>query len=129
MDSADNCLTMFAGKPFSQIIRVPDAKLMWPNLEDFEVRAQLRTGKSIKDLLISNLHLFMTWDFDDNDLVITWAMPGEKTRELYNKRWGYFKTGYFNVVVSDIGVVDAKALVVPTVTLTIKDITTTAVGV
>lgn len=128
MSITNNELTMTSGRPLSQVIRVVDAKNIWPTVEELEVRAQLRTGKSTSDALIANLHDYMTWVFDVDDLVISWTMTGEETRDLYALTWGYFKTGYFNVIVSDIGTVDGRALVVPTVSLKAVPTTTTASG-
>jgi hypothetical protein len=128
MSITNNDLTMTSGRPLSQIIRVVDAKLIWPTLVELEVRAQLRTGKTSNDALIANLHDYMTWDFDDDDLVITWTMTGEQTRDLYALTWGELKRGYFNVIVSDTGTEDARALVVPTVTLKAVSTTTAASG-
>jgi hypothetical protein len=121
-------LGMTAGKPFAQSIRITDANNLWDVLETLEVRAQLRAGKSTNTELIVNLHEYMTWVFDEDDLVITWVMTGEQTREIYELKWGPFKTGYFNVIVSDTGTVDERAIVVPTITLTISDTTTMADG-
>lgn len=124
----DRDIKITSGKPLNQVIRIVDAKDIWATLPEFEVRAQMRVGKSSSDALISNLHEFMTWVFDANDLKITWAMNGDETRELYALDWGFFKKGYFNLVVSDTGEDDGRALVVPTVTVTGVDTTTKASG-
>lgn len=129
----EEVITITAGKPLSQVIRISGAAAVWAELNDLEVRAQLRSGKSEQDSLIVNLHEYMTWEFDgdeeeDEDLVITWVMTGEETRALYALKWGFFKKGYFNLIVSDIDDSDSRALVVPTVTVIAVDTTTTASG-
>lgn len=121
-------LKMTAGRPFNQVIRIVGAKSVWPELDQLEVRAQLRTEKDSEGSLIADLHTYMTPTFDENDLLITWVMTGKQTRDLYALNWGYFKEGYFNVIVSDTGLDDARALVVPTVTLKAVDTTTSAGG-
>ncbi len=124
----DKTLTLISGRPFIQTVRVSGAKNVWSNIGLLEVRAQLRTGERTTDPLIANLHDFMTWAFDVNDLVITWAMTGDETRDLYVLQWGRFKKGYFNLIVSDTGIIDARALVVPTITVQAVDTTTKADG-
>lgn len=106
-----------AGKSFNKQIRVVDAKNVWATLDVFEIRAQLRTGPDSDDLLVENLHDFMTekaFDTDpdhDKDLLITWRMTGADTQALYDKEWGFFHRGYFNIAISDIGTTDSRSLV------------------
>jgi hypothetical protein len=109
--------TLTAGRPFSQSIRVKNAKNIWPTLDLLEVRAQMRSGMGESDALIANLHDYMTCAFDENDLVVTLSMTGEQTRELYNRQWGTLRRGYFNIIISDVGTVDSRAIVVPLMTL------------
>lgn len=126
--SSYRSLTMTAGKPFSQKIRVTDGKDVWPNLGDFEVRAQLRAGRTTSDSLIANLHESMSSSFDANDIVIDWSLTGEDTRSMFGlSTWpAKRKRGFFNIILSDVGTVDGRALVVPTISLTMEDTTTTA---
>lgn len=125
----DVTLIITAGKPFLRVFRMPDVINIWPTIDLLEVRAQLRAGKTTTDPLISNLHDFMTWDFELNDLVITWSMSGNDTRVLYDLLLPYFKKGSFNIIVSDVGMSDVNALVVPTINVKGVDTTTTALDV
>lgn len=118
-----------SGTPFSQTIRAVGVKSIWTDLSQLEVRAQLRTGKTTSTPLIANLHDHMTWDFDVDDLVITWTMTGQETRAMFDlPTWPSAKKGFFNVVVSDVGVEDARALVVPLMIFKMGDITTKGAG-
>jgi hypothetical protein len=124
----DNILSMTAGAPFHQRIRMVGVKSIWSTVELLEVRAQMRVGPKSSDDLIVNLHDFMTYSFVGDDLVIDLDMTGGQTRALYTLQWGPFKKGYFNVIASDVGVEDARSVVVPTVTIQITGTTTSAEG-
>lgn len=126
--SGPDSITVVAGQPLNRQIRAVGVKDVWPTLDAFELRAQLRTGSGTSARLIANLHDYMTKVFDGDDLVITWTMSGAQTRTLYGKVWGLFKTGYFNIILSDPGDEDAKALIVPLVSVRGVDTTTTAEG-
>jgi hypothetical protein len=122
-------LVITAGRPWSRVIAVKDAKTTWSTLSSFEIRAQLRSIPSSKGSLISNLHTFMTKSYTDNDIIITWKMTGQQTRDLYAQRWGNNKTGYVDIVISDVGSVDSRSLVIPTLQIMCVDTPTSATGV
>lgn len=109
------------GLPFARNIRVVGAKNVWPDLEDLEVRSQLRASASSAAALIANFHPFMSWDFDDDDLVITWSMTGADVRAIN-------RDGFYDVVVSDAGETDARAIVILAGQFTFPETVTTAAG-
>jgi len=128
-----------AGKTFTKVVRVVEGKNVWGDLVDFEVRAQLRQGKTTADPLIYNIHDDMTTAFGtdtvenptgSNDILITWVWNGEKTRELFALDWGprAVKKGFCNIILSDVGTTDGRTIVVPVQTFKAVDTTTTADG-
>jgi len=121
-------LTITAGRPFRRLIHVPEARKLWTDVAELEVRAQMRAGKTTEAELIYNLHTFMSWVLDTDDLEIEWTMTGQQTRALHETMLKFNRKGYFNIVISDKGVVDARALVVPVMLLKSVDTTTRADG-
>lgn len=116
-----------AGAPFIKTFRVKNAKLVWASIDDLEVHAHLRTGLSSKTTLVADLRDYMTYVYDGNDLVITLQMTGADTRTIYN-RMPEEKIAYFNIVVSDLGTVDSRAIVIPVITVKASDITVSSGG-
>lgn len=123
-----NALTVVAGRPFSQTIRVKNIRSIWATTDELEVRAQLRSGTTSTDPLIYNLHKHMTYAYDADDLVITLFMTGAQTRVLLAREWSPTGHGYFNIVISDVGTTDSRAIVVPLITLVASDTTVRAAG-
>ena len=125
-------LVSTAGKPWSQSIRIVGAKTYWNSVDELEVRSQLRAGRDTSAALIANLHEYMTWAFDTvtpEDLIITWQMSGEATRKFYAEAaWGKTRKGYFTVNITDVGTVDAHAIITPLIAFKMIDSTTTAEG-
>lgn len=123
-----NVLKVVAGRPFSQTIRVKNIRNIWATADELEVRAQLRVGPNSTDSLIDNLHTRMTYSYDVNDLVIVLSMTGAQTRALVARQWSPTGHAYFNIVISDVGTADSRAIVVPLITLTAGDTTVRAAG-
>lgn len=112
---------MQAGIPFARSIRITDGKNVWTNLGDFEVRSQLRTGRSPSYSLIVDLGQYMTKAFDGNDIVVTWSMTGEDVRDIT-------KNGYYDLIVSDLGVEDSRAILVLAGQIRVANTVTSAAG-
>lgn len=90
------------GVPWSTTVTVVDAKLTWPSLDDLEVRSEVRDGPSLDYALIADLRAFMDVSFDGDDLVIAISASGSHTRA--------WRSGYYDIFVSDVGTVDARAI-------------------
>lgn len=112
---------MHAGIPFARVIRVTDGKNVWGDLDDFEVRCQLRKGKSTTSGLILNLHDYMTVDFGGDDIVITWTMTGAEVRV-------FDANGYYDLILSDTGTTDARAIRVLDGQVHVRNTITSAAG-
>lgn len=99
-----------SGLPFTMQVRLVDGKNIWPTLDSFEVRSEFRTEQDTSSRLLSDLAPFMipTYGVDDqaNDIIITWSMKGDETRP--------FKTvsGFFDIILSDPGVVDDRGILI-----------------
>lgn len=95
-----------AGRPFTRRLRVtfPVARDYWLALTDFEVLGQIRAGDSEDTRLFNDLAEYMTPSLDGNDIVIDWSMTGEDTRTLSG--------GHYDILVSDPGTTDGRAVVV-----------------
>ena len=91
-----------AGVPYAQTIRVTGAKATWPTLDAFEVRAQVRSGRTETSPLKDDLARFITASFDDDDILLTVSLTGQDTRA--------FKDGYYDIFISDPDTVDARAI-------------------
>lgn len=129
---ADADFKVRAGKPFHCSFRCVGLTAIWPDVDTLEVRAQMRQGKDTGTQLIANLHEHMTWSYDGDDLVIDWAMNGAETRALYAVDMGlHGKLGYLNVIVSDTGSDDERAVVIPSAdafVVAVAPVTTSAAG-
>lgn len=90
------------GLPFSRRIRVTDGKNIWADLDDFEARMQIRATDDSSSQLRYDFTPHLVKSFDVNDIIVEWNLTGEQTREL--------QFGYFDLVLSDTGVVDARAI-------------------
>lgn len=98
----DTLLDITAGLPYNRKIRVTNGVNVWPTLEDFEVRCQVRVAANKNSTLKSTLSSYFTSSIEDNDIVIELNMTGSETREILG--------GYYDVIISDVGPVDARAL-------------------
>lgn len=112
-------ITITKGLPFSRVIRVESARIIWAELDDFEIRSQLRQKAAVDSPLIADLHDYMTATYEDDDIVITWSMTGADTRALTSK-------GKYDVIVSDTGSVDARAIPVLSGSISLAVLTTAA---
>lgn len=91
-----------AGLPFARRIRVANGKNFWSELTDFEVRMQVRASKAYTSELLFDFTPWLVTTFDGNDIVIDWNLTGAQTRAV--------KSGYFDLVLSDVGTTDGSAI-------------------
>lgn len=95
-------LEVTAGLPYVRKIRVAGATTFWVSDDDYEIRSQVREAKAPTARLVYDLGQHLTGQIEGSDLVIELRMTGAQTRDL--------PKGYYDIVVSDIGTVDARAL-------------------
>jgi len=103
-------LDITAGLPFKRVIVVtlPTGRNWWTVLTDFEVRMQCREAAAETAPLVFNFTPFLTVTFSGLDQVyITLVMTGADTRTLT-------EGGYFDVIMSDVGVTDARGYTIAT---------------
>jgi hypothetical protein len=115
---SDITLTVQAGEPFAQQIRIRDGQNVWASLGDFEVRAQVRQYRSTTSDLVVDLTPFLTVSLDANDILITLSLTGAETRAI--------RGGQYDVIVSDIGTTDARAVVLIYGTVEVSPVVTSA---
>ena len=118
-------LKITRGLPYAYRWRVKDGKNIWPTINDFEVRSQLRETKQNTSPLIMNLHDYMTTtygvDAQSNDIIIDFRMTGAETRLIE-------ETGYFDIVLSDTGVSDERAIKIGPEQIKLSDLVTLPEG-
>lgn len=113
-------LEITGGLPYRRNFRITDGKDIWPALEDFELRGQVRQKDKATAPLVLNLTPYLSGAFDANDIVVTLAMTGQQTR-LLNK-------GFYDILISDPGVEDARALRVSEGPLVYDQVLTSGAG-
>jgi hypothetical protein len=94
-----------AGLPFKKtiVVNLPTGRDWWLASEDFEVRFQIREGKSESSALIIDMLQFCTIEFEAPDKITVFlVMTGADTRLIT-------KSGYYDIIVSDVLTVDARA--------------------
>ena len=95
-----------AGLPFGKtvVMALPPTRDWWLELTDFEVQAQIREGKSETTPLIIDLNPYLKVTKNDvNTFRIDLDMTGEDTRAIS-------KEGRYDVLISDVGATDARAI-------------------
>lgn len=96
------------GLPFSKVINItlPTGRTWWTNVNNLEIRMQIRETPKKTSPLILNMSPYMTYSFIDADLLrVILTMTGNDTRNLT-------KSGYYDIIASDTGVTDARAYVI-----------------
>ena len=96
--------TITAGLPFSKIfiVTLPTGRGWWTNIEDFEVRAQVREKPEVTSALVIDFLPYLQYTISGNVVTISLSMNGEDTLKLY-------RSGYYDIVMSDVGTVDSLA--------------------
>lgn len=95
-------LAMTAGLPYARRARVEGGALIWPSLDDFEVQSEIRSAKK-NGTLLGALVNYITPSIDGDDIVLDIRLTGAQTRLVPVK-------GYFDVILSDPGPEDARAI-------------------
>lgn len=96
-------LVMTAGLPYRRRFRMGGVAAIWPTLPEFEVRSQIRAGKDETTELLYNLAQHITPSIDGVDIVLDLVLTGADTRVIPKK-------GYYDIIVSDPGVTDQRAI-------------------
>ena len=109
-------LTLVGGLPYSRRIRVKKAAITWPTTNDFEVRSQVRVSASKSATLKATLTPYISASVDGEDIVLDLHMNGGSTRTLSG--------GYYDIVLSDKGSMDSRAIRVLGGKLTIQPLVT-----
>lgn len=114
-------LRIVAGLPYSRRIRVVGAAATWPTVEDFEVRSQVRTGRGPTSTLLFALADYLTPSVEGGDIILDLHMTGSQTRQI--------KAGFYDIVISDPGEVDERAIRALHGSISIGSLTTAPVDV
>ena len=97
-----------SGLPFSKEIRVslPPGRTWWTNTSEFEVLMQVRKDKKRDSELILDLAQYLDVTMSDADTIkVMFSMGGHDTRGLH-------ASGFFDMILSDVGTTDDRAFVV-----------------
>jgi hypothetical protein len=95
------------GLPFSKVINVtlPTGRTWWLNNSQVQFLMQVREKPSRDSTLILDMSPYLSFSFISTDLVrINLAMTGQNTRL-------FLKSGYYDIIASDVGTTDARAFV------------------
>ena len=111
-------LIIRAGLPYRRRARVTGAANIWPTSSDFEVRCQVRVSPDARSTLKATLTPFLTGTIDGEDVLVDLEMTGQQTRNLPG--------GYYDIVLSDLGVGDARAMTILFGQLKIQPLVTSA---
>lgn len=98
-------LEIRSGIPFSKsfVMTLPEGRSWWTEASDFEVLSQVRKKEDVTSDLILDLAQFIQKTLTSPDVVlIDLVMNGAATRQLV-------ASGFYDVIVSDAGTVDARA--------------------
>lgn len=112
----ETTLDITGGLPYSRRIRITNGVNVWPTLDDFEVRSEVRASPHGASKLKATLSQFITPSIDGNDIVLDLQMTGSDTRALSN--------GYYDIVVTDKGSTDLRGLRVLRGQLTVDQLIT-----
>lgn len=95
-------IEIVGGLPYNRRIRVKDAALTWPTLDDFEVASHVRVSESRLSTLKAILTPYIFPSIEGPDIVLDLNLTGSDTRTLSG--------GYYDIVVSDKGSTDSRAI-------------------
>jgi len=96
-------LVMTAGLPYNRRVRVLNAKNVWGESSLFEVRSQIRASRLSTSELLYDLGFHLVSTYDGIDILIELSLTGDQTRKLPKK-------GFYDMVISDVGKEDARAV-------------------
>lgn len=95
-------LNVTGGLPYARRIRIRDGTKVWPSVDDFEVRSEVRSSNKYSSRLKFTLSPYITSSIDGSDIVLDLRMTGSETRQLYG--------GFYDMIVSDKGGADVRAI-------------------
>lgn len=104
---ADYTLKITPGLPFKKEIniRLPAGRDWWTELDDFEIFIQIRKDRRRTAPLIMDLTSYLTITMvDANNVRVVISLTGEETRT-------FTASGYYDVLMSDPGTLDARAYI------------------
>lgn len=84
--------------------RVVNGTTIWASLDECEVRSQIRQYGNEASRLLLDLTPFLSMALDGADIVVTLNVPGSMTRTLPQGN------GYFDMIISDVGTTDSRAI-------------------
>jgi hypothetical protein len=111
-----------AGIPYRRRFRLVDGAAIWSTVESFEVRSQIRDKKDSSSELLGSLTPYLTKFIEGNDIVVQLEMTGAQTRTLPKK-------GYYDIIISDPGVEDDRAIPISSGRITVRSLITEAADV
>jgi hypothetical protein len=103
-DNTAVTLTVVAGLPYQRRFRILGGRKIWATRDLFEVRSHVRVRRLVTSQLLFDLTPFLKADYEADDIVVDLEMTGEDTRKAVK--------GYFDIIVSDVGSEDARALTI-----------------
>lgn len=111
-------LILTAGLPYNRRFRVIDGVNVWPTEYTYEARSHIRVAKTFTSRLLFDLTPFLTVTIEGNDILVTLALTGEDTRAIAPGK------GYYDIILSDVGAEDDRAISISSGTVTVKTIVT-----
>lgn len=106
-----------AGLPFSKRIVITDGVTLWGTVEAFEARMQIRVEPDYLSSLKYDFTPHLVKAIEANNIVISWDLTGEETRSV--------KSGFFDLLLSDPGEVDTRAVLVLEGRINVRPVVTT----
>lgn len=113
-------LEMVAGLPYAIRFRVTGVTAIWPTLDLLEVRGQVRKKDDPASPLVGNLTPYLVATIDGTDILVTLRLNGAQTRTMAK--------GYYDIVISDVGPDDDRALPVSKGPLVLDTLVTSGAG-
>lgn len=98
-------LRLVGGRPLALRARVPGGKAIWSDLADCEVQGQIRATVN-SPAVAFDLTPHLTVAYDGLDVVVDVVLTGADTRSLAASA----RHGVYDVFLSDVGAVDARAI-------------------
>lgn len=95
-------LHITAGLPYHRRMRIVGGASAWPTLQHFEVKSHVRSSESHKATLRFDFTPFLSREIDGSDIVVDLKLTGKDTKSV--------KSGYYDLIISDVGEVDARAI-------------------
>lgn len=95
-------LDIVGGLPYQRQIRIKNGTSIFPVLSQLEVKSQVRVAPDMDSTLRYTLTPHITPSIDGADIVLDLALTGQDTRLM--------PSGYYDIILSDPGAVDLRAI-------------------